>query len=579
MTRRVLLGHANSFHDPAICIATDDVLFAEGVERHMQCKRAFEATRLWYSREAVLAAMRRMGLLPLQQADVTCLSTWNIDGLPGWALTNREASYFTRLQGEPARNEDVFWGQFRALLEGYPPLAPPPPAKPGLSYRARALDHHLTHAANAVYTSPFSECVVMVIDGYGERNSIDFYHFHDDSFRRLGGDDLLTPSGVDIRQSFGSLYTHVTFLCGFRPHDGEEWKVMGLAGYGRPRREVYDFFRERLVIRDLRVDVEIPPGDWPILEAMVGGFRPEGDPDIERSADLAHNFQWVFEDVVLELVRRVHALGLSKNLAFAGGCALNSSLNGKLVPASGFRTLHVPMAPADDGNALGAVLHERHSVLKRPRALAALSPYLGSEIDPETVSKVVGHSGLQVERIADASTLCDHIAGLLADGRIIGWMQGRAEFGPRALGNRSILADPRPPDMKDRINARVKFREEYRPFAPSILHEFGDEYFENFQESPYMERTLRFRESARAAVPAVVHVDGTGRLQTVRRETNPKFHALIEAFRRRTGIPLLLNTSFNVMGKPIVHSVEDALTVLFTTGLDHAVIGDTIFSK
>jgi carbamoyltransferase len=185
--------------------------------------------------------------------------------------------------------------------------------------------------------------------------------------------------------------------------------------------------------------------------------------------------------------------------------------------------------------------------------------------------------GLQVQHFPE--TIAPQTARRLADGRLVGWVQGRAEFGPRALGNRSILADPRDPGMKDRINGRVKFREEYRPFAPSILDEFGPEFFFDYQASPYMERTLRFRPEAAERVPAVVHVDGTGRLQSVIRESNPRFHALLEAFRDLTGIPLLLNTSFNVMGKPIVHSVEDAVAVFMTTGLDVLVIEDYLFEK
>jgi carbamoyltransferase len=193
----------------------------------------------------------------------------------------------------------------------------------------------------------------------------------------------------------------------------------------------------------------------------------------------------------------------------------------------------------------------------------------------ENVRRLSRISGLEV--VGDA--VARRAAELLANGKIIGWVQGRAEFGPRALGNRSILADPRPADMKEKINARVKFREEFRPFAPSILHEHGDEYFHDYQESPYMERTLTFREEVRDRVPSVVHVDGTGRLQTVRKEWNPRYYELIEEFFRLTGVPLILNTSFNVMGKPIIHSVEDAIAVFYTTGLDALVIEDMLVQK
>lgn len=579
--RNILVGHANGVHDPAICVEVAGQFYAEAIERHMQCKRGFEATRLWYSREPLRDALRRLGVSPVEPAAVKVVSTWDIAELRGWNA-KPSSSYWTRLQGDLARSEDIFAGQIRAILEGYPPLARPQDlveSRYGSTYSAAVIPHHLAHAANAVYTSPFDECVAMVIDGYGDRNSIDFYHFHDDRFDHLGGDDLITNDGVDVTPSLGSLYTHVTWLCGFKPHDGEEWKVMGLAAYGAPRAAIYDFFRERISVRGLAANVAIPEADWDRLEAIVGGFRRDTDPNIERSADLAHNFQRCFEDVVLELARAAHRLGLSNQLAYAGGCALNSSLNGKLVPASGFARLHVPCAPADDGNALGAVLYEKHCVRREPRTPQVMSPYLGTPVDPAALRRIVALSGANAEFFTDEGALCDRVAEHLARGEIIGWMQGRAEYGPRALGMRSILADPRGPDMKDKINARVKFREEYRPLAPSILHEYGPEYFENYQESPYMERTLVFREEVRQRVPAVVHRDGTGRLHTVREAANPRFYRLIERFRQRTQIPLLLNTSYNVMGKPIVHSIEDALTVLYTTGLDRAVIDNCIISK
>jgi carbamoyltransferase len=208
-----------------------------------------------------------------------------------------------------------------------------------------------------------------------------------------------------------------------------------------------------------------------------------------------------------------------------------------------------------------------------------MSPYLGTMIDIPKLEKILGFGGIRFKKAADETAVCREAAELLAEGNIIGWVQGRAEFGPRALGNRSILTDPRPADMKDKINKRVKFREVYRPLAPSILHEFGDEYFEDYQESPYMERTLVFRKEVRDKVPAVVHENGTGRLQTVKAEWNPLYHRLIRSFYEKTGIPLVLNTSFNVMGKPIMHSVEDAITVLYTTGLDYLIIGNYILYK
>ena len=280
-----------------------------------------------------------------------------------------------------------------------------------------------------------------------------------------------------------------------------------------------------------------------------------------------------------ELLNNLYKRGLSNNLALSGGCALNSSYNGLILQQTPFRNLHVPSAPGDDGNALGAAFlafyEDQPRAKRKPRTQL---PYLGSPLSRPTRARMVKFSGFRkLEHLP--RRIHERTAQLLAQGQIIGWIQGRAEFGPRALGNRSIVADPRPRDMKDKINRRVKFREEFRPFAPSILDENGAEYFVNYQTSPYMERTLLFRPEVRKKVPAVVHVDNSGRLQSLKRSWNPRYYDLVFSFYKLTGIPLILNTSFNIMGKPIIHSVEDALGVFLTTGLDALVIDDYLIQK
>ena len=269
----------------------------------------------------------------------------------------------------------------------------------------------------------------------------------------------------------------------------------------------------------------------------------------------------------------------SKQLTLAGGCALNSVMNGQIMSATPFESLHVPSAPADDGTALGAALlafsedHRGH-----PPRKSALTPFLGSRIDQNALERFKAYSGVDHEDL-EGSMIYHKTADLLAQGSIVGWVQGAAEFGPRALGHRSILADPRSLHMMDKINESVKFRERFRPYAPAILHDHGPDYFEDYQDTPYMERTLRFRPEVRDRVPAVVHIDGSGRLQSVTRNRNPDFYPLIEAFYAKTQIPILLNTSFNIMGKPMVHSVEDAFAVFLGSGLDALVIGHTLFQK
>lgn len=591
----LIVGHANGIHDQAVAFSRGDVLYAEGLERHLQVKRALCSFGLFQSARPLRRAFRDLGIDPAAVDEIALRRTWShtpdeirdlaravtaerdgIDGWPApaaaaaamdttfeiqlpWILRGRRPGFHRPREVAPRTGQldDVFKPAMR--LPGAPIV------------RAAAVPHHLAHAANAVYTSPFDECLVMVVDGAGERESTSFFHFHDDRF------DPIASSANE--QSLGLLYALVTHLAGFDVWEGEEWKVMGLAAYGAPRPEIQRFFHARTRLDGLRVHLDFGPS-WPEeLTAVTGPLRDPGDPDVLKSADLAHNFQEYFTQTLCQLADAASRLGLSRNLAFAGGCALNSAANGRILRASGFERLHVPSAPADDGNALGAVLYERHCVRKVPRAAGPLSPYLGSDLDLAEIERAISFHALPSRRFDDPDELCAEVAALLASGAILGWMQGRAEFGPRALGHRSILADPRAPDMKDRINARVKFREEYRPLAPAILHEHGAQYFDPYELSPYMERALPFREEVRARVPAVVHVDGTGRLQSVERSRSPLFHRLISAFHARTGVPLLVNTSLNVMGKPIVHSAADALTVFVSTGLDHLVLGPHVLSK
>lgn len=584
--RSILVGHANTWHDAAIAVNEGERFFAEGIERHTQCKKALDVTGLWYSWRPLRAYLSAAGEWPIDNAEVVTLSSWS-GAQPIALLAAPNRNPIASLLVASVACEPLFENQLRWTLRGhYPrPFVLPEEPSPGVNpaadvtWQSKTVLHQLAHAANAVYTSPFTECVVMVIDGYSEGTALSFYHFAENRF------ELIHQARQEV--SLGLLYAAVTQFCGFDPYEGEEWKVMGLAAYGEPRDELYGFFRERLTVNGLDVRFRPVGGArfafdreaWSELERLAGGFRKPGDPDVLRSADLAHNFQRAFEEALIELARNLGRLGFSKNLAFAGGCALNSAVNGKLVPQTDFENLHVPSAPADDGNALGAVLFEKYHVRGEARRKEVMSPYLGSEMDLSELAVILNFGGIRYEKASDEAALCEKVAELLAEEKIVAWVQGRAEFGPRALGNRSILADPRPAGMRDLINKKVKFREFYRPLAPAILHEFGPEYFFDYQASPYMERTLVFRPEVRTRVPAVVHRDGTGRLQTVNENWNPLFGRLLRSFHEKTGVPVLLNTSFNVMGKPIVHSTQDAIAVFYTTGLDHLVIGPYILSK
>ncbi len=572
------IGLGVTYHDPAIAIVDENgiPLFAEAGERYLQYKRAINCEPDIPSRlpgllrefcpdagRFVLAFSWRKKR-PWYERIASALGLLSAGGL------NRQG--FKRL-GSPLDNRQIHHmmacnrlslargglNLTRLLGEQYS----------SCPVEFRDFDHHDTHAASACFASPFSETACAVVDSYGENGSMCFYRFRNGKLERLH-----ESRGLG---SLGLYYMHITALCGFDWMQGEEWKVMGLAPYGRFDEEVYKLLKNILSVRGL--DLEHPQGRlFPALAGLEKKRRPTSDP-AERAADLAYTGQYYFAQIMTEILANFHDNYPSENLALAGGCALNSSFNGQIASKTRFSKLYIPPAPADDGTALGAAwlafARERKYF---PSSSFPMSAYLGSKFSDEALARLVRFSaGMDVRHLP--GTICEETARLLAQGKLVGWVQGRAEFGPRALGNRSILADPRDPGMKSRINDRVKFREDYRPFAPSILHEYGHEYFEDYRETPYMEQALRFRPEAAARVPAVVHVDGTGRLQTVKQEWNPAFHRLLTAFHQETGIPLLLNTSFNVMGKPIVHSVEDAVAVFMTSGLDLLIIGDWLFAK
>jgi len=565
------VGLACTFHDPAMAVvnSSGQIVFAEATERHLQSKRAQNCPP---DNPTYVSQVLQRHCEP--GADLVLAKTWSVRALrhiervralqmlcSRWIRDDGKwaaASQFTRNMlvsmksalgqvSEGFRHQLHYEVAFGALQR---------------KFEVRGYDHHLTHAAAACFTSPFDEAVCAVLDGFGEWSSTAFFHYRNGRLRRL------RPSDRSLN-SLGFFYQALCAACGFNPIEGEEWKVMGLAAYGKFDKRVYEQLKPALRVQGLR-----------ILGAKEQYTSPVWrSPSLYAPEDLAYTGQMLFEQCVQELLQNLWGLGLSENLVLGGGCALNSSCNGRILEMTPFRRLHVSSAPGDDGNAVGSALlsyYEDHP--DQVPAVDFQSPYLGETMSPETLDRVIRGGALgNVTHLPGG--VDREAARLLADGKIIGWVQGCAEFGPRALGNRSILADARQPDIKDRLNKTVKLREPFRPFAPAILHEHGPNYFAAYQESPYMERTLRFRPEVVDRVPGVVHVDGTGRLQTVKREWNEGFHRLLQAFFEFTSVPLLLNTSLNVMGKPIAHSVEDAIAVFASTGLNALVIGDYIFEK
>ncbi len=572
------IGLATTFHDPAIAIIGPDgaVLFAEATERYLQYKRAPNCEPDTVARmEGLLKRHIPAG------AEVRIATSWS-EEFTGFLDQMARAGSFTLdevcgLSPElsrslaPERTE-------RALIASLHHAQ----SQAGLGVlvgldRAHGkanitgIDrhgHHLSHAAYGCWSSPFSNAACLVVDGMGETGASAIFG--------LEGGDIREVKRHRGRESIGFFYGLVTDLAGFDRSKGEEWKIMGLAPYGKadPRlmaqlRRLYGIEGHKLRFADIDIVRDVA--------AEISAHRPAGIGD-QGWADLARCGQEAFAEMMEALLAETAALVPSENLVLAGGCALNSSFNGRIAGRHGFKNVFVPSAPADDGNAIGAAWLSHAKAKPGWRApKGPLTPYLGSSISTEPLVRMRAWEPRLQKLPADQIPLAT--AELLAEGKLVGWVQGRAEFGPRALGNRSILADPRPLDAKDILNAKVKYREAFRPFAPSILAAHGPDWFEDYQDAPYMERTLIWKEAVRHRVPAVVHADGTGRLQSVTPERNPRYHALIAAFHALTGVPVLLNTSFNIMGKPILHTTEDAILMFYTSGLDALVVEDWLLVK
>ncbi|GAB6141805.1 carbamoyltransferase [Methylosoma difficile] len=574
------IGLSVTYHDPALAIidGQGEVLFAEATERFLQNKRALncEPDQLFYipqllrefcpAAKTITIASNWRKQRPLYENIVSGLGVLSAEGLLKTGLKKLVSpleNYQLHHKMACQRNAIAKAGLnlVRVIREQYPDC----------QLRFADFDHHHTHAAMACYSSPFREAACAVIDSYGENGSMAFYHYADQKLHCLH-----EGKGFGAG-SLGFFYMKLTELCGFSWLKGEEWKVMGLAPYGQLNAELYALFEQIVTVNSFAC--RHPSQQFFANLAKLDRFKRQPDQPIEWAADCAYTGQLFFADKVSQLLHHLCEVTGLENLTLAGGCALNSSFNGQISRRTAFKNVHIPSAPADDGCALGAAWLAYHQAVgndgKPPRLL---SPYLGAGISDASVERLKQFNrSLKIEHLPQ--TIGAETARRLAQGQLVGWLQGRAEFGPRALGNRSILADPRFAETQDHINAKIKFRESFRPFAPSVLDEYADDYFEHCQPSPYMDKTLRIREPLRDKVQAVCHVDGTGRLQTVSSDANPRFYELIEQFRRLTGVPMLLNTSFNVMGKPLVHSLDDALVVFMSSGLDVLVVNDYLISK
>lgn len=449
------------------------------------------------------------------------------------------------------------------------------------------IEHHRSHLASAFFASPFQEAAVLSIDGSGDFST---------TMLAVGrGNQLQVLDSVNFPVSVGMFYTAFTQFLGF-PHYGDEYKVMGLAPYGQPvyaeqvlkliefkENGLFDWNADYFVPVhqiQLRYDEHIPTVSRLYGKTFTKLFGPPRDPSeplTQQHKDLASSVQKVCEDLILHIIQHLHQRTGLTNLCLAGGVAQNSVANGKILSNSGFKNLYIPSAGHDAGISMGSALYQYNHVLGMERGPAVYSAYTGSKFTNEAIEAMLQEQGLTYQRLEDKE-LYERIVDLLVSPGVVGWFNGRAEFGPRALGARSILADPRNPQAKELLNAKIKRRESFRPFAPSILKEYVSDYFERVEDVPFMEKVFPIKESKRAEIPAVTHVDGTGRLQTVDSQVSPRYYALIECFRQRTGTPILLNTSFNE-NEPIVNSPLEALDCFLRTKMDMLVLENCLIVR
>ncbi|MCO5168007.1 MAG: carbamoyltransferase [Planctomycetes bacterium] len=572
----------NSFHpDASACLVVDGRLVAAAEEER------FRRIKHWagFPREAVGYCLREAGL-GIEDVDHVAVNRHPLANLPRkllFLVRHRPtgAQVLARLRNR--RRVASIPGELAALAVG-------------ARARVHAVEHHRAHLVSAALASPASRCLVVSVDQFGD--------FASTAWGVADGARVSVDARVSFPHSLGTFYSALTQFLGF-PSYGDEYKVMGLAPRGEPtylealRRVLRSrpdgtfeldlrYFRHHRELVYQPAAGEAPQvADLfsPELERLLGPRRRRGEPLERRHEDLARSVQARYEEALFALLCALHTRYRLDALALAGGCAMNSVANGKVTRETPFRRVDVQAAAGDAGGALGAAFDVWARLAPGGARYLMTSAYLGPAFGAAEVAAALAEraadlerSGCAVSTIADEGALCEAVAAALAEGQVIGWFQGRMEWGPRALGNRSILGDPRRADMKDILNSKIKRRESFRPFAPSVLREATAAWFEVEADVPFMMHVFPVRSDRRPLVPAVTHVDGSGRLQTVRREDNPRYHRLIQAFAERTGVPMVLNTSFNE-NEPIVCRPAEAVDCFLRTDMDLLVLGDTLVAR
>lgn len=550
----------SQMHDSAACIVRDgELLFAVAEERLSRLKHDAR-----FPHRAIRACLEFAEVRADQLGEV-CFAwspprTTFVHDLKCYAFGSLPVSYLNALN--TVRNFLSLWHQRGGAKRFRQQFGP-------TRARFRFVDHHLAHAISAYAFSGFSQAAVLVMDGRGAWEASSIWYGHD------GHLELVRM--IPWPNSLGLFYAQFTDFLGFQPNS-DEWKVMGLAPYGQPGINLRDFIRLNHDLYEVNAPLLIgsDSGGEPAIAARLGPRRePEGEME-NRHRDIAFAVQEACEQAMLALAGLAVRETRCRNLCLAGGVALNSKANGKIQASGLVDAIFIQPAASDDGAALGAALAPYLIDEGRLPVTKMCHAYLGTDANDAEIERTLRTCKLRFTRLDDPAA---PTAELLAQGKIVGWFQGRMEFGPRALGSRSILADPRDPEMKAKVNHAVKFREWWRPFAPSLLAEIAPVYLESAHDSPFMILTSQVRPDKRAVIPTVTHVDGSTRPQTVDRSVSPLYWRLLREFGDRTGVPVVMNTSFNLRGEPIVNSPTDAVRTFFSSGIDALVIGHFLVEK
>ena len=592
-----ILGISAFYHDSAACLLKDGEIIAAAQEERFTRKKhdaGFPSHAIKYClKEAGIAANEIDNIVFYEKPFV------KFERLLETYLAFAPKGFTSFAKAMPVWIKDKLFQKYAIIKELKSKL------DESVDWHERLLfsEHHLSHAASAYYPSPFDSAAVLTLDGVGEWTTT--------SLAIGKGRDLKVLKEIHFPHSLGLLYSAFTYYTGFKVNSGE-YKVMGLAPYGKPR--YADLIREKLitVADDGSFQLDMSYFDYATgltmtnkkFDALFGGPPRKSEAELtQREMDLAASVQKVTEDIVLELAKGIAKETGERNLCLAGGVALNCVANGVLLREKIFENIWIQPAAGDAGGALGAALsiwylhHNKERIASKERD-AMKGAYLGPEFTDAEIEAELTACGALFKKLSE-NEMVEEVATALADEKAIGWMQGRMEFGPRALGGRSIIADPRSPVMQKQLNLKVKYRESFRPFAPSVLIEDVAEWFEHASDSPYMllvadvqknkRRSMTTDEEAlfgvdklnvpRSSVPAITHVDYSARIQTVHADTNPRYHAVISKFKEKTGCPLVVNTSFNVRGEPIICTPTDAFKCFMGTEMDVLTVGNFVLYK